>query len=310
MHKTAASFLYVYEGNSWMSGGKMWGKKFWCHELWRLVVGTALMALAINIVYDPLGMVPGGFSGASILLEHLSTRVIKGGIPVWLFNLLLNIPVFLWGFFLKGKEYICKSLLTNLIFSAMLYLIPVCSVTQQDFFLAAIVGGLLTGVGIGLVFSAGYSTGGTDLLGSLIQKFLPQYPVARILFALDAIVILAGALYFGVDKAIYAAVSVYLSSHIMDGILAGMKVSKQVMIISTQYRQISEDILQQIDRGVTELKAKGAYSKLDRPALLCIVGRRQIGKLLKIIRQRDPSAFIVISDVREVLGEGFGQMMP
>lgn len=287
----------------------MWGKKFWCHEFWRMIIGTTLMALAINVVYDPLGMVPGGFSGASILLAHLSRTWISGGIPVWLFNLFLNIPIFIWGLFIRGREFIIKSLITNLMFSSMLYLIPVQPVAQKDFFLAAIMGGILTGSGIGLVFSAGYSTGGTDLLSSLIQKYLPHYPVARLLFILDAVVIGAGAVYFGIDKAIYAAVSVYLMTRIMDGILAGLNLSKQVMIISAQYDRISTDIIQQMERGVTELSAKGGYSKTDRPALLCIVGRRQLNKLLRIVKDRDPSAFIIISDVREVLGEGFGQMM-
>lgn len=286
----------------------MWDKKFWRHELWRMLVGTTLMALAINIVYDPMGMVPGGFSGASILLAHLSGGMVKGGIPVWLFNVLLNIPVFLWGLFIRGREFIVKSLITNLMFSTMLYLIPIQPVAQKDYFLAAIMGGVLTGSGIGLVFSAGYSTGGTDLLSSLIQKYLPHYPVAKLLFVLDAVVILAGAAYFGIDKAIYAAVSVYLTTQIMDGILAGLNVSKQVMIISAQYDQISRDIISQMDRGVTQLSAKGGYSRSDRPALLCIVGRRQVAKLLRIVKDRDSAAFVIITDVREVLGEGFGQI--
>lgn len=286
----------------------MWGKKFWRQELWRMLVGTTLMALAINIVYDPMGMVPGGFSGASILLAHLSGGVIKGGIPVWLFNMLLNVPVFFWGLFIRGREFIVKSLITNLMFSTMLYLIPIQPVAQKDYFLAAIIGGVLTGSGIGLVFSVGYSTGGTDLLSSLIQKYLPHYPVAKLLFVLDALVILAGAAYFGIDKAIYAAVSVYLTTQIMDGILSGLNVSKQVMIISAQYDQISGDIISQMDRGVTQLSAKGGYSRSDRPALLCIVGRRQVAKLLRIVKERDPAAFVIITDVREVLGEGFGQI--
>lgn len=286
----------------------MWGKKFWRQELWRMLVGTTLMALAINIVYDPMGMVPGGFSGVSILLAHLSGGLIKGGIPVWLFNMLLNVPVFLWGVFIRGREFIVKSLITNLMFSTMLYLIPIQPVAQKDYFLAAIIGGVLTGSGIGLVFSVGYSTGGTDLLSSLIQKYFPHYPVAKLLFVLDAVVILAGAAYFGIDKAIYAAVSVYLTTQIMDGILSGLNVSKQVMIISAQYDQISGDIISQMDRGVTQLSAKGGYSRSDRPALLCIVGRRQVAKLLRIVKERDPAAFVIITDVREVLGEGFGQI--
>lgn len=286
----------------------MWGKKFWCYELWYLLVGTAFMGTAVNIVYDPMGMVPGGFSGLSILLERLSLGVIQGGIPVWLFNLLLNLPVFIWGFFLKGKEFMLKSLLANLLFTMMLYLIPVAAVARKDYFLAAIVGGILNGTGIGMVFAAGYSTGGTDLLGSLIQRFLSHYPVARILFVLDVIIIVAGALYFGIDKAIYAAVSIYLTTKIMDNILSGLHVSKQVMIISTEYRQIGTEIMRQMERGVTELKAVGAYSRKERPALLCIVGRKQIRKLLQIVRTHDASAFVIISDVKEVLGEGFGNI--
>lgn len=288
----------------------MWGKRFWTRELWYLVVGTGLMALAINLVYDPLGMVPGGFSGAAILLEHISVQVLAMKIPVWLINLVLNVPVFLWGIKAKGREYILKSLLANHLFSAMLFLIPVLPVEQEDFFLAAIVGGTLTGIGIGLVFAAGYSTGGTDLLSSLLQSSVPHYPVARILFFLDAVIILAGAAYFGIDKAVYAAVAVYLSSKIMDGILTGMHLSKQVLIISESYEQIGNVILHEMDRGVTEIQAKGRYSKTMRPALLCVVGRRQIGRLLDIVKREDASAFVIITDVKEVIGEGFEQMLP
>lgn len=286
----------------------MWGKKFWCYELWYLLLGTAFMGTAVNIVYDPMGMVPGGFSGASILLERLSMGLIKGGIPVWLFSLILNIPVFIWGFFLKGREFMLKSLLANLLFTVMLYIIPVVAVARKDYFLAAIVGGVLNGTGIGLVFAAGYSTGGTDLLGSLIQRFLPHYPVARILFILDAIIIVAGALYFGIDTAVYATVSIYLTTKIMDNILSGLHVSKQVMIISAEYEQIGTDIMRQIGRGVTEIKAVGGYSRKERPALLCIIGRKQTRKLLQIVRKYDAAAFVIISDVKEVLGEGFGNI--
>lgn len=283
----------------------MWGKKFWCHELWCILLGTAFMGTAVNIVYDPMGMVPGGFSGASILLERLSMGLVEGGIPVWLFSFLLNIPVFIWGFFLKGREFMLKSLLANLLFTMMLYMIPVVAVAKKDYFLAAVTGGILNGTGIGLVFAAGYSTGGTDLLGSLIQRFLPHYPVAGILFVLDAVIIVAGALYFGIDKAVYAAVSVYLTTKIMDNILSGMHVRKQVMIISAQHQQIGIDIMRQMGRGVTEIKAVGGYSRKERPALLCIIGRKQTRKMMQIVRRHDASAFVIISDVKEVLGEGF-----
>lgn len=286
----------------------MWGKRFWIYELPSLVVGTALMALAVNFVYDPLGMVPGGFSGMSILLTHLSAKYTSVSVPVWALNLLLNIPIFIWGFFEKGKEYIVKSLIANLTFSLMLFLIPVVPAVKRDFFLAAVSGGVLTGGGIGLVFARGYSTGGTDLLGSLVKKYLPQFSVATLLFAADAFIIFVGALYFGIAEAVYAAVAVYISSKVMDSILAGLNRSKQILIISDSWKDIAEEIMSKLERGVTEITAKGYYSGLKRPVLLCVIGRRQVGALLGVVKRKDPTAFVVVTDAREVIGEGFEHM--
>lgn len=286
----------------------MWKKRFWLNELPVLVAGATLMAMAVNLVYEPLGMVPGGFSGLAILLEHLSAIYLMFTVPVWCINLLLNIPVFIWGFFAKGREFILKSLIANLAFSGMMYLIPVMPVEREDFFLAAVTGGVLTGAGIGLVFTRGYTTGGTDLLGSLIKKYYPQYSVASILFLADALIILAGALSFSIDKAIYATVAVYLSSKVMDGILSGLNRSKQVLIISAHWQDIAAEIMDKLHRGVTEMSAKGHYSGVSRPVLLCVIGRKQIGALLSVVRKKDPTAFIIVTDAREVLGEGFGKI--
>lgn len=283
----------------------MWGKKFWLSELPFLVVGVTLMAMAVNLVYEPLGMVPGGFSGFAILLEHVSAGIIGVTIPVWGFNLLLNVPVFVWGFFVKGREFIVKSLIANLLFSGMMFLIPVMSVEREDYFLAAVVGGVLTGAGIGLVFTRGYSTGGTDLLGSLVKRYYPQFSVASILFFVDVFIIFAGALSFGIHKAVYATVAIYLASKVMDGILSGLNRSKQVLIISGNWQAIAEEIMDKLQRGVTELSAKGHYSGVTRPVLLCVIGRRQIGALLSVVRGKDAAAFVVVADAKEVLGEGF-----
>ena len=286
----------------------MWKKRFWLAELPVLIAGVTLMAMAVNLVYEPLGMVPGGFSGMAILLEHISANYTGVGIPVWCINLLLNIPIFIWGFFAKGREFIVKSLIANLLFSMMLFLIPVMPVGTEDFFLAAVVGGVLTGAGIGLVFIRGYSTGGTDLLGSLINRYYPQFSVASILFLADALIIFAGALSFGIDKAVYATVAVYLASKVMDGILSGLNRSKQVFIISGNWQAIAEEIMDKLQRGVTEISAKGHYSGMTRPVLLCVIGKRQIGTLLSVVRGKDAAAFVIITDAREVLGEGFGKM--
>ncbi|MCH5267879.1 MAG: YitT family protein [Lachnospiraceae bacterium] len=283
----------------------MWGKKFWISELPALALGTALMALAVNLVYDPLGMVPGGFSGMSILLAHLSAGYMPFAFPVWSINILLNIPIFIWGFFEKGKEYIAKSLIANLFFSLMLFLIPVVPVAKEDFFLATVTGGVLTGAGIGLVFARGYSTGGTDLLGSLVKKYLPQFSVATLLFFADALIIFTGALYFGIAEAVYATVAVYISSKVMDNILTGLNRSKQILIISDKWQNIAREIMSKLERGVTEMMARGHYSGTERPVLLCVIGRRQVRALLGVIKKEDPTAFVVVTDAKEVIGEGF-----
>lgn len=286
----------------------MFGKRFWLRELPAMVVGTGMMALAVNAIYEPLGMVPGGFSGLAILLHEGMAVWFGRALSVGVINLMLNIPVFIWAFAERGGRFVVKSLLANLIFSGMLLWIPVIPLAQKDYFLAAIVGGVLTGGGIGLVFSVGLTTGGTDLLGNLIRRHFPQFSVATILFLADAVIIGMGALYFGIAKAAYATVAVYISSKIMDGILSGVNRNRQVLFISEKWQEIATQITDSIDRGVTCIQAKGYYTDRDRPVIMCVVGRRQIGDLLRIIRTLDRQAFVIVADVREVLGEGFNSM--
>ena len=225
--------------------------------------------------------------------------------PVWLFNLLLNIPIFLVALRIKGKRYMKMTLFANLCFTAALFLIPVSALHQKDFVLAAAVGGVLTGMGLGLVFSRGYSTGGTDLLGAVIHHFFPYYPVGQILFALDCVIIAAGACVFGVRPAAYAAVAVYLTTHLMDTIVAGGNSAKLAYIISDHYEEIGRTILSQVGRGITVLDGTGMYTGKAKKTLMCVVDRKQISSVCHIARNVDKKAFVIISDIREVQGEGF-----
>lgn len=278
---------------------------------WKIVkvmAGTFLMALAVNLIYEPMNMVTGGVSGLAIVVKEMTKGVIKGGIPVWLTNLIINIPIFLWGYFVKGKKFLCYTFFANICFSFFMLLLPIASISQKDYFLSALIGGVLTGIGLGLVFSTGNSTGGTDLLSSIIHKYLNMYSVATILFVLDAFVILTGVVIFGVSSAVYAVLAVFLSSKIMDQILSGLKVGKQVWIISEDYQKISDVIIQEMDRGVTCLDGKGMYTEKTKKVLFCVVGKREVISVVNIVRQIDSTAFVVIQDVREVMGEGFGEI--
>lgn len=270
-----------------------------------IAAGTVCMALAVNIVYEPLGMVTGGISGLSIILRRLAGVRLGVAVPVWLFNLLLNIPIFLVALRIKGKRYMKKTLFANLCFTAALFLIPVSALHQKDFVLAAAVGGVLTGMGLGLVFSRGYSTGGTDLLGAVIHHFFPYYPVGQILFALDCVIIAAGACVFGVRPAAYAALAVYLTTHLMDTIVAGGNSAKLAYIISDHYEEIGRTILSQVGRGITVLDGTGMYTGKAKKTLMCVVDRKQISSVCHIARNVDKKAFVIISDIREVQGEGF-----
>lgn len=274
-------------------------------ELFQIMVGTVCMALAVNIVFEPIGMVTGGISGLAIVLQSLSSEWKTGPIPIWLTNFLLNIPIFLAAMRVKGKSYIGKTLFANLCFTVALFLIPQTNIVQKDYLLAAVVGSVLNGAGLGLIFARGYSTGGTDLLSAIIHHYIPYYPVGWILFALDSLVILSGACLFGINVEVYAVIAVYLSARIMDAIVEGGKFAKLAYVISDEYEAIAREVMEKLGRGVTVLDGKGMYTGKSRKTLLCVVNKKEIVTLGKIARDHDKKAFVIISDVREVLGEGF-----
>jgi len=276
-------------------------------ELCFLATGTILMAMAVNWIYEPLDMVTGGVSGFSIVLKTVLYSMAGITVPVWASNFIINIPIFIWGVFIKGKEFILKTLFANTVFSLAMSVMPVLDPGRHDYLLAAVTGGVLTGAGLGLVFTTGYSTGGTDLLSSIICRYFPYYPVSLVLFVIDSLVILAGAVVFGLYISFYAVIAVFVTSGVMDFILSGGKTCKQVLIISPEYNKISSAIFTGMDRGATLLEAKGMYSNSSRPVLLCVVARKEIAELTGIVKNIDKNAFVIISEVREVFGEGFGQ---
>lgn len=277
-------------------------------DLVKIILGTFLMALAVNVVYAPMGMVTGGVSGLGIVIKKITEPVIPGGIPIWVSNIVINLPIFGVAYFVKGKRFLSVTFFANVMLTLFLGIIPVVALQEKDFFLAALTGGILMGVGLGIVFATGYSTGGTDLLGSILHHWKKDLSVPVALFIIDGIIILAGIFLFGISISIYAILAVFLTSKIMDGILSGLKVGKQIWVISDKYQEISKEILQEIDRGVTCLEGKGMYSGKERNVLLCVVGKREVVKITQLVRRVDASAFLILQDVKEVMGEGFQKM--
>ena len=263
------------------------------------------MAIAIKSTYDPIGLITGGFTGIGIMLRRLTTEFVKGGIPIWLTNLLLNIPLFLAAFKLKGGRFLGRTMIASLLLSFWLGLIPDCDLAGGDYLLASVYGGVMTGAGIGLVLSAQVATGGTDLIATLLHMKFRAYSIAQILQMIDGVIIIAGIYVCGIRASLYAVFAVYITSRVSDLITEGGKFSKAVYIISDQYEQIADAVMHQMNRGTTLLPAVGMYRGEERSMLFCIVSKKEVVTLKEYIKNIDVHAFVIVTDAREVLGEGF-----
>ncbi len=264
-----------------------------------MTIGTCLMAVAIGSIYDPITMVTGGFTGIAIIVKAFLD------IPLWLTNLMLNVPVFLLGIKIKGFKFLARTLFSTIALSAWLYVLPPFHFTVDDYILAAIFGGVIGGVGIGFVFLARATTGGTDMVAALIQHYYKHYSIAQILQVIDAVVVLAGAYVFGLSKALYAVISIFVVAQVSDGIIEGLNFSKLAYIITDKEDEIANAIMTTLDRGATGINATGMYSSTEKKLLLCVVSKKEIVQVKEIVTRIDHGAFVIVSDVREVLGEGF-----
>lgn len=270
-----------------------------------MFIGTGLMALGIQWIYDPTGLVTGGFTGIAIIMKDITAAIVPGGLPLWLTNILLNIPVFLIAFRIKGKRFIGRTAFSTIMLSVWLYLIPSMNLAEGDLTIATIFGGVISGIGIGLVLLARATTGGTDMVAVLIQHKLRHYSVVQILQVIDGIVVIGGLYAFGLKPALYAIVAIYITSKVSDALMEGMKYSKAAFIITNRYKDVSAAIMEELDRGVTGLEAEGMYSGDKKCMLYCVVSKKEIVELKDIVHRIDRNAFVIVSDAMEVLGEGF-----
>ena len=277
------------------------------HHLYRrkdiseLVIGALLMAVAYRMIYDSVGMVTGGFSGVGIIVGRL------WGIPLWLNNLVLNVPLFLAAWKIQGKKLLGKSLAGTALLTAFLALLPEIQLGEKDLLLAALFGGTVCGAGIGLVLRTGATTGGTDLLSTLIHRKVPYVSVVYIMQIIDGIIIALGVAVFGIHVSLYAVIAVYVTTLVSDSVMEGVKHARAVYIISDQHEKMAKVILEEVGRGVTYIYGEGVYSQKAKKVLICVVSKKQIPQIKGVVERVDPSSFYFIGDVREVLGEGFVQ---
>lgn len=257
------------------------------------------MAAATNTVFQPMGIVTGGFSGLGIILWE------TWKIPLWVTNTILNVPLFFAAYRYKKKRFFWNTLCGAILLSIFLGILPRFSFFPKDFYVNLILGSLLMGVGLGVILQEGNSTGGTDLLASLLKLLFPHISIAVLLGILDGMIVFAGIFVFGVENACYALLCIYGITQITDVVVEGFGISKLIFIISEKEEAISEEILFRKKRGVTKLLSQGGYTKKKVPMLMCIVSKKEVPAIKEIVKKYDSKAFVIISDARETIGEGF-----
>ncbi|MCL1796106.1 MAG: YitT family protein [Clostridia bacterium] len=266
--------------------------------LFYIAAGSFLTAISFSLFFIPNDIAPGGITGVGTLLHALL------GYPVGAMTALLNVPLFLAGWKRMGRGFAVKSLISMLAISAFIDLLPLEPATA-DPMLAAIFGGIALGAGIGFVVRGGATTGGTDMGAALIHERFPVITIGGFLLALDCLVVAVSGMVFSILSMMYAMISIFLMTKTMDRVIEGFESAKAFFIFSEFTEKIAETVLVKIDRGATFLRAQGAYSRQSRDILLCVITRLQIVQLKAIVREIDPDAFVVVTDVREAMGEGF-----
>ena len=270
----------------------------------KIIIGSIIFAAGIQWLFAPVSMVSGGATGVAMIANLLT------GIPTGLLIILINIPIFIISFKRYGMKFILLSLIGTLVSSIAIDIMAVWTVEiTRDPFLATIFGGLVTGVGLGIVYSTGATTGGMDIVAKLLREKRPYMNYGTFVLILDAIVVAVYAVIFRrIENAMYTVLAVFIYTQIIDLILYGSSQSKLCHIISAQSSEIKGKIVETLNRGVTIIEGRGAYSGEEKQILLCVVKRQQIVEIKNIVKSIDTYAFVIVSNTRDVFGEGFGDI--
>jgi uncharacterized membrane-anchored protein YitT (DUF2179 family) len=267
-----------------------------------IFLGCVLCAVSYAAFLIPHQIVPGGVTGIAMVLYFLFQT------PVGIITIALNIPLFFIGIRTLGLKYAVQSVVaiicTNLLIDLFVYTAKIPSPTQ-NIILGALYGGLLLGLGLGLVFRGGASTGGTDIIGQVMSK-RTNLSVGMWIMITDFVVItMAGLTTLSVEKALLGYLALFLSSKVIDLVLEGMDYARAVFIISDKHEAVVDEIYEQTKRGVTILDGFSPYTKEKRPVIMCVITKKQTALFKCLVQDIDPKAFVIVTDVFEVLGEGF-----
>ena len=266
-----------------------------------ILIGCFIMAFGYAYFCIPYKIAPGGLSGIATVIFYFTA------LPVGIMTLILSVPVFLFSIKTLGIRFGIKTVFATVFFSLFIDLITtVFKFFEGDIFIASIFGGVLIGLGLGVIFRFGASTGGTDLIAAIAKKYLSWISLGTWMLIIDlTVVLIAGFSFKSVNIMLYSIITIYVTNKMIDFISQGVDYTKVVYIISTKSDDIAQRILESINRGVTSIYCKGMYTKKEMNMLMCIVSRAQISNIKKIVHDIDKNAFVISVGALEVIGEGF-----
>lgn len=265
-----------------------------------ITFASAVYAVAVSLFLDPNSLAPGGVTGIAIILNRLT------GLETGTWVLFINIPIIALGTWKLGWRFILSTGYCTLISSLFINLLSPFGAVTEDLLLAAVAGGCLMAVGLGLVFKSGATTGGTDIIVKLLRIRFPQLKTGFLFFVTDAVIVAASGIVFkNVDVALYAGIVIAINSLLMDVVLYGRDGAKLVFIISDKHENITKRILEELDIGVTYISGSGAYSGKEKNIIMCVMKKQISPRAEAIVREEDPLAFMIVTSATEIFGEGY-----
>lgn len=263
-----------------------------------VTVGAFLLAVSMQSVLEPNQIVAGGATGVSVILNHVT------GIPSFIILYAINIPLLILCFILLGKEVGMKTIYGSMIFPFFVGLIGNIPTLTHTPLLAALSGGVITGIGLGLVFKGNASTGGTAIISQIVNVYF-KLPLGLAVSIVDGFVIIGALLVFDVDRVLYSLISLFIIGRVVDLVQVGFDRSKNVMIISEASDEVNKMIIEKMDRGVTHLAIQGGFERREKEMLMCVIPEKEFHTLKEEVLAIDPHAFVVAMAASEVMGKGF-----
>ncbi len=280
-------------------------KKLGATAAWilRIVIGSCLFALGFNLFLEPHSINAGGISGLAQIFVQFA-----GVGSVGVITMLINLPLFALGGVKIGKKFFLGSLIGMLTSSIALDWMSRIPAPQAEPLLAALYGGVLCGLGLGIVFMTGASTGGSDIVVRLLKRKWQNVPIGTISIMFDmAVAVLTGLAFWDISSALYSGVAIVVTGQIIDAVVYRFDYSKVAMIISAHHEPIAREIALQLDRGATYLHGEGSYTHQETKVVLTAVKKQQLAELKRLVVEIDPDAFIIVQEAHQVLGDGFSR---